>query len=385
MSQKGGVNKVVGIPNKGNECVLNSAINCILNSDGLCSSILRKYESGTDVEELCKKCQTLEGIPDTGSQIELYVILYYSLPNSTLRKRALDNIRTLIHQKHGGGMMSPRWILGSFPYVQADIFNYEEIQNKVDACDEDDVFIELNLSSHVSDRTKMTTNQRQDLDNFLECLMIITPKCYICTDFIAEAWSEGQTVPSHVVYYNLIENKMSDNEDVYMYPFINMRFYREYLPIELGSGHYVNFRTLDAENKRIRHCPKVLHFQKVSRELLHPLSLVGHGRSLADSFIGHTLMTATARLRFLVAYIQKNERKLASFYMREKHRKYGAKLNDTLSFYEKMYRNPKRISHKERKAMYDKLSKRNYNFFEEMVRIEDNTSWKLDPLIHDLL
>ena len=304
--------------------------------------------------------------------------MYYSLPNNTLRNKALDNIRTLIHQKHGR-------ILGSFPYVQADIFNYKEIQNKVDVCDEDDIFIELNLSSHVSDKTRMTTEQRQALDEFLECLMIITPKCYICTDFVAEAWSEGQTVPSHVVYYNLIENKMSDDKDVYMYPFINMRFYREYPPIELSSGHYVNFRTLDAENKRIRHCPKVLHFQKVSRELLHPLSLVGHGRSLADSFIGHTLMTATARLRFLVAYIQKNERKLASFYMREKHRKYGAKLNDTLSFYEKMYRNPKRISHKERKAMYDKLSKRNYNFFEEMVRIEDNTSWKLDPLIHDLL
>ena len=383
ISQRGGVNKVVGIHNAGNECVINSVINMVLNSDYLCNIILDKSKD-IDVNALAKSLRTQRGISSKGNPIELYVLLYFSLPNNEERNKALDSLRKYLHAQHGGAMLSPESIIRNIPiqiiYDRVDIMMGESITPKVDAGKCQDVFIELNVSQYISDRSQTNKDQMDFINDLYERILHISKKNYVCTDMLLESYKSDDKQPTHLVYYNIFENKMCSDNLVFTYPYPFLRLSKDIQTLELKDGHYADTHSVTKDNKLIHYTPKVLHYQMFPTELIDALVYTGYNKTVTQTFIGHTVILAQNRLNMLMMYMKYNE-SLNSLLLRAKQMRYGKKLNKTLQFYE----NIDKMKKEDRLKEYERIKNRNYNFFQNMFKIEDGSSHYIDPLVYDML
>ena len=304
-------------------------------------------------------------------------ILTYLRRILTVETKKLDSIRSNIHTMMGGRMISPEKLITSTQskiiYTHHDIVDSNNFLSGITGMSGEDIFIDLNITQTIPNRCLITDDQKMLIDNIYRAILRILKNNYACIDLLLEMYDEGETKPQHIVYYNILEQRMISNNESFMLPY-------EELFLGLGRRRYVGTHLFTKENNRIYYTPKILHFQFLSDEVIRSLLDVGYDTSMVSVNIHHTLDTATARLRTILLMLDKSK-ELNALILRQKQIRYGTKIKDTYD----LYRTFTQLSDDEKTKRYKLIGNRVFNFFESVIDTTDNTDWYIDVLLYELL
>lgn len=379
----GGLWQAVSIPDDGNQCVINTVINMILNLDTLLAKLGVSKCDMSAYEQISSKSD-LRGV-SIQSLYKKYAEVYLNMANSERRNTLLDLIRSTIYDAHTkiDGMLSPSSvihdILHDVIYMNLDVREKRMATTLLTylshQTNSEDVFVELNISEYLPDRTQITEAQKNKIDSILGLAMLISENNYVCTDMMLEVYASTEKRPTHVAYYNALENRIQNDRLVTFIPYNRFKQSEDAL-VEINGKRYNNLYLQTSDGNRVYYTPKLFHFQIMPKLVVKKLCLMGYEHRQRDTFVFHTIITITERIKAIREYIR-----LSSGSLTHTKARYGNKLKDTLKFYTK-YTTMSRAKAREK---YDNLKNRKYNFFEEFVDVDTGEVCKMDSVVYDYI
>lgn len=285
-------------------CLVNSLVRCILNSESLTLELIKFTRELTheDSDIYIEKYgnSLFEHMKHVDSPIKFLLGLYCDACLKTHRYRLYEDILKRIY------------FIGATSMVNETLYK-KYIDNGIGAPD----FRSFLRATDLKFYKTFPKDPKGVSDILLIYPNIMTQSIvneeYICTDIILRKIDKKQPTLHHVVFYNVLENIMQDNEQIYYVPYVDL-----YL-----SDHKKN-NGLNAVFNGYSYSPMLYHFQNMR----------GYKTRIC-SFLTQTpsLINLKKRIQFLIDYVS-----ASSFPYKENKEIYIASLKSSLEFYSKTHK-----------------------------------------------